>query len=100
MSVMLDGCWWPITRSAPPCWSTITIPDGETAARIVIPIREDLAVEGNETFTVNLHSADYAAIATPTVTVTIVDGDAGKPPVVDTIPGNRRSTKTISPGDS
>lgn len=63
------------TRTA----GTLTFVDGEEAKNIVVPIRDDTAVEGNETFSVRLSNAvGGALLGTPTnLVVTIVDDDFG-----------------------
>lgn len=83
--------WVPRNRS-------LSIPSGETTAQISIEAREDLYTEGDETLTLtNVVNAD---IQRGVATGTIEDEDEGKPTMVDTLPGNRRSQETIIPGDS
>jgi hypothetical protein len=50
---------------------------GETTATIVIPVVDDVLVEGNETFTLTLSGPAGATLGTTnTATITIVDNDA------------------------
>ena len=79
---------------------SVIIPSGETTAQISIETREDIYVEGDETLTIDLTGAGNAVIQRGSATGTIEDEDEGKPQVVDTIPGNRRTGATINPGDS
>lgn len=55
---------------------------GQASATLQVPITDDAAVEGAETFTVTLSSpAGGAALGTPvTITITITDNDAAPPP--------------------
>lgn len=61
---------------------TLNFANGQASATFQLPITDDTAVEGAETFTVTLASpAGGAALGTPvTVTVTITDNDAAPPP--------------------
>jgi hypothetical protein len=53
---------------------SVTFADGDTAPKtITIPIILDGTIEAPETFTLNLSSATPGAVATPVVTVTIID---------------------------
>ena len=79
---------------------SVTIPQGQTSGIITIETREDIYVEGTETITVNLTGAGNAVIQRGSATGTITDEDAGKQPLVDSIPDNRRTQATIEPGDS
>ncbi|MEO6033813.1 MAG: Calx-beta domain-containing protein, partial [Verrucomicrobiota bacterium] len=58
---------------------TLVFLPGETAKAIVIPIIDDVLVEGNESFTVRLtNPATGVALGNPAIaTVTIIDNDAG-----------------------
>jgi hypothetical protein len=50
---------------------------GETTKTFIVPIVNDVLVEGDETLTVSLNAATGAILATPnTATITIVDNDA------------------------
>lgn len=62
--------------------ATLNLANGQASATFQVPISDDAAVEGAETFTVTLASpAGGAALGTPvTVTVTITDNDAAPPP--------------------
>jgi hypothetical protein len=65
---------------------TLTWANGESAAKsIVVPVLDNLAVEGNETFTVTLSNpTGGATLGSPTTaTVTITDNDSQPPPVHD-----------------
>jgi uncharacterized delta-60 repeat protein len=54
---------------------------GDTAPRLVdIPLREDAAIEPDETFTVALGHARCAGLSRKTATITIADDDAPPPP--------------------
>jgi hypothetical protein len=55
---------------------TLRFAAGETSKTIIIPIVNDVLVEGNETFAVTLRGATGATLGTSTATVTIVDNDA------------------------
>ncbi|MEO0947015.1 MAG: Calx-beta domain-containing protein [Cyanobacteria bacterium J06641_5] len=54
---------------------TLTFAAGETSQTIAVAIADDVEVEGNETFTVDLSNATGATIASSTGTGTIVDDD-------------------------
>jgi uncharacterized repeat protein (TIGR01451 family) len=55
---------------------TLRFAAGETSKSIVIPIVNDVNVEGNETFTIALSNVGILQVSTPTtVTVTIADND-------------------------
>ncbi len=54
----------------------IEIPIGEKVGSISIPLLNDPAYEGSETFTVTLSSPQNAALATSTITVTITDDES------------------------
>jgi hypothetical protein len=55
---------------------TLIFTAGETSQNISVPITNDTATEGNETFTVTLSSPTGASLGTPSAsTVTIVDDD-------------------------
>ncbi len=56
---------------------TAQFPVGEFSKTFTIPIVDDALVEGDETFTVNLHGPAGAFLGTPnTATITIVDNDS------------------------
>ncbi|HET8783516.1 MAG TPA: M12 family metallo-peptidase [Pyrinomonadaceae bacterium] len=55
--------------------ATLRFAAGETSKNVVIPIVNDVLVEGNETFTVTLSGANGAILGTSTATVTIVEND-------------------------
>jgi hypothetical protein len=61
---------------------TLNFANGQASATFQVPISDDVAVEGAETFTLTLASpAGGAALGAPvTVTVTITDNDAAPPP--------------------
>jgi hypothetical protein len=54
---------------------TLRFSTGETSKIIVIPIVNDVLVEGNETFTLTLSGVSGAGLSTATSTVTITDND-------------------------
>ena len=60
---------------------TLSFTAGQATATVQVPILEDTAVEGNETFTVTLsNAAGGATLGTPiTATVTITDNDTAQP---------------------
>ena len=55
---------------------TLRFATGESSQPIVIPIVNDVLVEGNETFTLTLSSVTGASLGTSTATITINDNDA------------------------
>jgi subtilisin family serine protease len=55
---------------------TLRFATGESTQIIIIPIVNDVLVEGNETFTLTLSGASGAGLGTSTSTVTITDNDA------------------------
>lgn len=55
---------------------TVTFQPGQTTRRILLATTDDLIVEPNETFTVQLSNAIGATIGNTSATVTIVDDDA------------------------
>jgi len=63
---------------------TLSFADGQTSKNIVIPILDDTAVEGDETFDVTLSNPTGGAAlgAVATTTVTILDNDATAPPTL------------------
>lgn len=69
---------------------TLTIPAGATTGAISVPIIDDTAVEGPETFTVTLSNPSGATLGAATATVTITDDDVAPPenpaPVVNAGP--------------
>ncbi len=54
-------------------FSTLSIPAGQTSATIAVPIVNDNEVEGNETFNVDLNSANIGNISDNQGTATITD---------------------------
>jgi hypothetical protein len=56
---------------------TASIPPLDTTVTVEIPIEEDWLEEGIESFTLGLSSPSNAFLTTPTVTITIIDNDAG-----------------------
>jgi hypothetical protein len=56
--------------------TTVRFNAGETSKNVIIPIVNDVLVEGNESFTVSLSAANGAALGTSSATVTINDNDA------------------------
>ncbi|HKG78665.1 MAG TPA: DUF4214 domain-containing protein, partial [Pyrinomonadaceae bacterium] len=66
---------------------TLRFATGETMKSFIVPIVNDVLVEGNETFTVTLSGATGASLGTSTGVVTIVETDAGSNPnPIDDIP--------------
>ena len=55
---------------------TLRFSAGETTKSIVLPIVNDVLVEGNETFTLTLSGVSGAGLGTATSTITITDNDA------------------------
>lgn len=60
--------------------TTLTFGNNQLSATIPIPIVNDTAVEGSETFQVRIAAVRYAAIVRGIATVTIVDDDAAPSP--------------------
>jgi uncharacterized membrane protein len=59
---------------------TVSFAAGENSKTFIVPITDDVWVEGNETFTVTLSSPAGAVLGSiPTATVTIVDNDLATP---------------------
>lgn len=58
---------------------TLRFATGETSKTFVVPIVNDVLVEGNETFTVTLTGVTGANLGTGTATVTIVENDTTQP---------------------
>jgi len=54
---------------------TLRFSAGETTKSVIIPIINDVLVEGNETFTITLSSVSGAGLGTSTSIVTIIDND-------------------------
>jgi thermitase len=54
---------------------TLRFSTGETSKTFIVPIVNDVLVEGNETFTVTLSGVTGASLGTGTATVTIVEND-------------------------
>ncbi|NCR19195.1 MAG: hypothetical protein GPJ22_19005, partial [Microcystis aeruginosa LL13-03] len=58
----------------------LTFNAGESVKTITVPINNDTAYEGNETFTLNLSNPTGGAVlGTSTATITIIDNDVPKP---------------------
>ena len=55
---------------------TLRYAAGETTKQVVLPIVNDVLVEGNETFTIRLTNPTGATLGTAQATVTITDNDA------------------------
>ena len=55
---------------------TLRFSTGEATKNFIVPIVNDVLVEGNETFTITLSGASGAGLGTSTSTVTIIDNDA------------------------
>lgn len=60
-----------------PVSGTALIPPTETVTTVVIPIEDDWLEEPSEFFTLELSNPANASLTTPSVTVTIIDNDAG-----------------------
>ncbi|MCG6538005.1 MAG: S8 family serine peptidase, partial [Syntrophales bacterium LBB04] len=73
---------------------TLTFNPGDTSKTISVPITNDTAVEGNETFTVTLSSPSNATLGgTTTHTYTIIDNDT---PVWQSVPGASASPPALA----
>ncbi len=86
----------------------LTFAAGETLKTVRIPIVDDLLVEPDETFLLNLSNAINATIGTDTVVATIRDNDGGAPAGVAIVPladilldegGSISRTVTFTDGD-
>jgi len=55
---------------------TVRFSAGESTKNFIIPIVNDVLVEGNETFTITLSGVSGATLSTSASTVTIIDNDA------------------------
>jgi hypothetical protein len=75
--------------------ATATIPEGETRTTVSVPVNGDTAVEGDETFSVDLTKPQNATIGDASGTGTITNDDTPPPP-----PNVSIEDENVSEGDS
>jgi hypothetical protein len=68
------------SRDYSPIAGTLVLPAGTATATVDVPVVGDTLVEGDETFTLQLTTAQGTAIGVPTATGTIVDDDVAVAP--------------------
>ena len=79
---------------------TLTFQPGETSKMISVPVLGDTAVEGNETFAVNLSSPANATLAASTgASVNITNDDSAIPVIIPTVTLSSDKT-TLKAGDT
>lgn len=76
----------------------VTIPAGATSRPVSVPIVDDSAVEGQETFDLRLSAPTNATLGSAGATATIVDNDVPPPPPAPT--SGSSGTPTATPGST